>query len=234
MSKLTVLIINDFRNIFRDQVLTILFVVPFIFIFLLRFGLPPLVNLVPELLDYRFLIISLFCLVTASFPAFIFSFIMLDEKDEGVFIMYKVIPLSSLKFFFYRVAFVICFSWFFSFLILFFSNSVTMKLWQMLSATFLFSLLPPAIVLSTVTFARNKIEGVTIMKFLNFLLFLPVAGFFVQPQWKFAFGIIPVFWSYQVMDTLNNTGLFLFYLSIGIVMHLALLSIIFREFAKKN
>ena len=233
MKNLSALIINDFRNIFRDDILKILFFVPVIFILMLRFGLPLLLEYVPAITEYKFLIIGSLCLVTASFPAFIVSFIMLDEKDEGIFIMYKVLPMSDLKFFFYRVGFQITFSWIYTLLILLLSGSVEMLFWQKISAAFLFSLLPPLITLVSVTFARNKIEGVTIMKLMNFILFLPVAAFFIDLPWKYLFGIIPVYWSYQIMEVYNNNGMFLISLGIGISMHLLALRLIFRIFIKR-
>jgi hypothetical protein len=233
MKHLAALIINDFRNIFRDDILKVLFFVPFVFILMLRFGLPVLLEYAPAVSEYRFLITGALCLVTASFPAYIVSFIMLDEKDEGIFIMYKVLPMSDLKLFIYRVGFQIAFSWVYTLLILMLSDSEDMLLWQKISAALLFSLLPPMITLAAVTFARNKIEGVTIMKLLNFIIFLPVAGFFIDIPWKYLFGIIPFFWSYQIMEVYNNIGMFMLSLGIGIIMHLLVLRLIFAMFIRK-
>ncbi len=230
MNNLSALIVNDIRNIFRDDILKILLFVPMIFILMLRFGLPLLLDYVPVIEAYKFLIIGALCLVTASFPAFIVSFIMLDEKDEGIFIMFRVLPMSDLKFFFYRMGFQITFSWIYTLLILLLSGSVEMSLWQKISAAFLFSLLPPVITLVTITFARNKIEGVTIMKLLNFIIFLPVAAFFMDVPWKYLFGVIPVYWSYQIVDIYNNNGMFLLSLGIGTALHLLVLRFIFRIF----
>ncbi|MBN2609920.1 MAG: hypothetical protein JXB00_00015 [Bacteroidales bacterium] len=228
------LIVNDFRNIFRDDILKVLLFVPVMMILLIRFGLPALVNLLPELQEYCFLIVALFGLVIASFPAFIISFIMLDEKDEGIFIMYKVLPMSDVKFFIYRLGFLICFSFFYSILLLVVQMSIILNWWQVVLAALLFSFLPPAITLLTVTFARNKIEGVTLMKFLNFILFLPVAGFFVPVPWKFIFGVIPVFWSFRVLEVMGQNTTFLLSFAIGTLLHGLLLWLIFRIFIKRT
>lgn len=233
MKNITALIINDFRNIFRDDILKILLFVPLIFIIMLRFGLPPLLVYVPVVSEYKFLIVGALCLLTASFPAFIVSFIMLDEKDEGIFVMYRVIPMSNLKFFIYRMGFQIIFSWCYTLLILFLSGSVDMLVWQKFAASFLFSLLPPVITLLTITFARNKIEGVTLMKLLNFFIFLPVAAFFTDIPWRYIFGIIPVFWSYQIMEIYHSNTMFLAALGIGVALHLLTLRLIFSIFIKK-
>lgn len=233
MKNLTSLIYNDFRNIFRDDILKVLLFVPVIMILLIRFGLPPLVELVPDISDYQYLIVTLFGLIIASFPAFIISFIMLDEKDEGIFVVYKVLPLSDIKFFIYRLGFLILFSSFYSIILLTIQISITLAWWQVILSAFLFSLLPPAISLITVTFARNKIEGVTLMKFLNFFLFLPAAAFFIDSPLKFAFGIIPVFWTYQVMEVISQKVFFLLFFVTGSIFHLVLLFIVFKIFKKR-
>ena len=83
---------NDLKLIFRDPVLYVMFIVPLLFILLLRFGLPPLFEVMTVLVSYKMVILASICLVTAMFPAFIFSFIMLDEKDLEVMAAIRVLP----------------------------------------------------------------------------------------------------------------------------------------------
>jgi hypothetical protein len=84
-----------------------------------------------------------------------------------------------------------------------------------------------------VTFARNKIEGTTILKLLNFIIFLPVAGFFTDIPWKYLFGLIPPFWSYQIIEAYHNIAHFLLFLGVGMAMHLLVLRLIFPMFIKR-
>lgn len=233
MKNLTALITNDFRNIFRDDILKVLLFVPFIMILMLQFGLPVLAKALPEVADYKFLIVAGFCLVIASFPSFIISFIMLDEKDEGIFIMYKVLPLSGIKFFTYRLGFIIIFSWFFSFLLLILQYYSIIPLIKLFFVSLLYSLLPPVLCLSTVSLAKNKIEGMSIMKFLNFIIFIPAVAFFVDMPWKYLFGIIPVFWSYRVLEVAENNFSFIISLIAGLLLHLLGLRLLFVNFLKK-
>ena len=86
---------NDLRLIFRDPVLYFMFFVPVLFIILLRFAMPPLFEVLPVLTSYKMVILVSICLVTAMFPAFIFSFIMLDEKDLEVLAVIRVLPVSA-------------------------------------------------------------------------------------------------------------------------------------------
>lgn len=229
MKNLQILIINDFKNIFRDNILKILLFVPLLMIVILQLGLPHLLRAAPEVSEYKFLLVTGFCLVIASFPSFIISFIMLDEKDEGIFVIYKALPISALKFFTYRLGFILVFSWFFSFLLLLLQKVSGFSPWQLLLVSLLFSLLPPVLCLLTVTIARNKIEGMSLMKLLNFIIFIPMVAFFIDAPWKYFFEIIPVYWSYKVMETAGQTG-FAFSLIDGIMLHLIVIFITFRKF----
>ena len=123
---------NDLRLIFRDPVLYVMFFVPLLLIILLRFGLPPLIQLLPVLASYKMVILASICLVTAMFPAFIFSFIMLDEKDLEVLAAIRVLPVSSSVFILYRLLFISLFSLFFNLLILILSNQTEWPIGKML------------------------------------------------------------------------------------------------------
>jgi len=68
---------NDMKLIFRDPILYVMIFVPLIFIGLLRIGLPALSEVFPELEPYTKIILETFCLITAMFPAFIYSFFLL-------------------------------------------------------------------------------------------------------------------------------------------------------------
>ena len=121
---------NDLRLIFRDPVLYVMFFVPLLLIILLRFGLPPLIQLLPVLAFYKMLILASICLVTSMFPAFIFSFIMLNEKDLEVLAAIRVLPVSSSVFILHRLLFISLFSVFFNLLIL--SNQTEWPIGKML------------------------------------------------------------------------------------------------------
>jgi len=71
------------------------------------------------------------------------------------------------------------------------------------------------------------------MKLSNFLLFLPVAAFFIPQGWKFVFGVIPPFWTYMIMETVNDYLFFSLTLVAGICVHLVTISLLFRLFLKK-
>ncbi|MCK4855767.1 MAG: hypothetical protein KAT31_15920, partial [Bacteroidales bacterium] len=159
--------INDLRLIFRDPVLYVMFFIPLLFILLLRFGLPPLFEVMPVLVSYKMVILASICLVTAMFPAFIFSFIMLDEKDLEVMAAIRVLPVSSSVFILYRLLFISLFSFFFNLLILVLSNQTEWSIGKMLLVSVPVAMVSPVSCLIITAFSSNKIIGTTWMKGLN-------------------------------------------------------------------
>jgi len=52
-----------------------------------------------------------------------------------------------------------------------------------------------------VSFARNKIEGATLMKGLNFIMFLPILSYFIQGPYEYVLGILPVYWIFKMFES---------------------------------
>lgn len=223
MGKLISLFINDGKFVFRNSILIVLAVAPLIIIAFIRYLLPFITaNYLSGLITHYGYIIALFCLMTAIFPAFAISFIMLDEKDENLFAVIRIMPISFSGFLAYRLSFVFIFGFFFSFLTLKFNSLLEVDTITCLGMAILFALSGPIVALTTITFASNKVEGLAILKGVNFLFILPLLGIFISSNWKFVLSIIPQFWVYQAFVQYFNGDL-LPYFVIGIIFHLLML-----------
>lgn len=219
MGKLLSLFINDGKFIFRNSILIVLAIAPLLIMAFIRYILPFIAkNYLPELIIHYPYIIALFCLMTAIFPAFAISFIMLDEKDEDLFQVLRVMPISFLDFLTYRLTFVFCFGFFFSFLMLKFNGLLEVDISTCIYMAILFALSGPIVTLVTVTFASNKVEGLAILKAINFIFILPLLSIFIPSNWKFVLSIIPQFWSYRAFVQYFN-GNSLWYFIIGVLFH---------------
>jgi len=84
--------------------------------------------------------------------------------------------------------------------------------------------------LIVVTFAKNKIEGVTMLKGINMGLALPLVAFLVTSPWTKLLALIPVYWIYQAFDLSAN-----FWLStcVGVAYLGLLIIVIFKRFKNK-
>jgi hypothetical protein len=224
---------NDLRQIFRDPVLYVMFLVPFLFIAILRFALPALSELLPVLDTYRMVIVASICLVTSMFPAFIFSFIMLDEKDLDVLSAIRVLPVSSSGFIMYRLVFISLFSLVFNLLILILSHQTTWSLLKMVLVSIPVAMVSPASCLMITAFASNKIVGTTWMKGLNFLFMIPVLTYIFEGSWEYLLGILPYYWIFKLFDPGFQTLSFTANLIIGLT-YLCLLLIFSTMLFKKK
>ncbi|HEC43008.1 MAG TPA: hypothetical protein ENI20_09295 [Bacteroides sp.] len=200
MSRIIHYIQNDTKLIFRDPILYVMLAVPLIFIALLRFGLPALTKIFPAVEPYSSLLLGTFCLVTAVFPAFIYSFIMLDEKDQDVVTAIRILPVSSMEFILIRLLFITVVSYTFITILIATTGILEWPLVKILLASIPICLTAPVMSLFIVGFARNKIEGATWMKGLNFILFLPALSYFIQGQYEYVLGLIPVYWIFKMFD----------------------------------
>jgi fluoroquinolone transport system permease protein len=224
---------NDLKLIFRDKSLYIIFIIPLFIILLCRLGIPGISALVPGLTAYCGLIITALASVAASTPSFLIGFIILDERDENVHTILKILPLPANFILKARVAFMIFIGFLFSFLILVFNSLINFNLFQLVILAVLFSLIPPILTLVIVTFATNKIEAATLYKALSLVLFLPVIAFFIQPQWQYMFGIIPFFWTFNAVHAIANQLMFFLNIAISVITHTLLILCLYRHYKIK-
>lgn len=204
MNKYLSIISSDFKNLRRDPTLLLILFVPFLIVGLLRFGIPLLIEYVPSAADYYLEIVCFFALINAMFPGFIISFILLDEKDWNLFPAIKVTPVSLSGFLASRMVFMLIFSFLSSLMLLLFNNIYSISIVKAVQLSILCAMNIPIFILLITGTAKNKIEGLTIMKIANITLIIPIAIFFFESSWEYIFGIFPAFWIYAFMDYQGN------------------------------
>jgi fluoroquinolone transport system permease protein len=110
MKKIVILISADLRQIFRDKTLTVFLFGPIGLIVLVRLFVPYLTAQYPVVEHYHPMIMMFAGIQTAISFGFIISFIILDEKDENVLQVIRVLPISPFYFLLYRLLFATAFS----------------------------------------------------------------------------------------------------------------------------
>jgi fluoroquinolone transport system permease protein len=232
MKKILTLSIHDFQLIYRDKVLLLILFIPVIMLSILWWGIPPLMESLSIDAHYYPLVVGVFSIVAAISPAYLVSFIMLDEKDEDVLIVIRTMPLSPVYFLSYRIIFTLIFSFLTSILILGFSE-IYLPLILLVLISVLISLIAPITALTIITFSRNKIEGLTFLKGINFLIILPVLSFFTGTMGKIAVAAIPTFWIFQALMNKDYWESFLLYLGSGLVINILILLLLGNQFIKR-
>lgn len=189
----------DVKNIFRDRSLVFILFVPIIFILLLCF-LPPLYEpLLPIMSEYRTHILSFFCILTSGLYGFILSFVMLDERDQGILPVFRTLPINLKNLMFCRIALILSLAIVFNLALILISNLVPISFLKALFSAVTSAFAGPISAFLITSFAKNKIEGVTYFKVFNLLLMAPMAGMFLTSKLSLLIGVIPFYWTYAAL-----------------------------------
>ncbi|MDQ3393654.1 MAG: hypothetical protein M3512_06015 [Bacteroidota bacterium] len=232
MRKILALSYHDFKIIFRDKVLMVILFIPLLMGAILLWGVTPLMKELSIAQEYYPLIVGLFSVVSAISPAYIISFIMLDEKDEGVLTVMRTMPLPPLHFIAYRILFVLVFG-FLTALFILTVSALSLAIIKIFLIAVHISFIAPIVAVAIITYSKNKIEGLTFLKGINFLSILPILSFFSGTIGKVLFSIIPTFWVFHAIMHFNSNAHLFLYLIVGTLICIMILWFLISEFRKK-
>ena len=207
---------------------------PVAIVLLCRFGIPQLTALVPVLPSYYWLLVAALTLVTASTPSYLFGFILLDERDENVHTMLRILPVPANFILKIRIAFTVFMGFIFSLFILLFNGLIHFGLLPVLLVSLLFALVPPILTFSITAFAKNKIEAATLYKGLNIILFVPAIAFFMNGEIRYLFGIIPFFWTFETVHLTTFSLQFVISFLVASVTHVLLIWLLYKIYIRRN
>ncbi len=227
------IVLTDLKNIMRDPSLIIICLAPLLMLALLRFGYPPLQEAWPEADQYIYIILAAFCITGALMPGIAMAFVMLDEKDQHLDAVLRVLPISFERIVMYRMGLIYVFGFLSCILMLGFTGIFTGTFLQMLLLALLVAASAPLLAMIPAFMATNKIEGATYTKALNFMILLPVVAFLFPGSWGWAMAVFPAWWVYFAFENLNHWPWFVFAIVGGLVYHGLLLLLVQRYFLRK-
>ena len=204
MNKYLSIRVSDFKNLRRDPTLLVLFFAPVLLLGVIRFGIPFISEYIPTIDDFYKEIISFFALLNAVLPGFIISFMLLDEKDLQLFPVIRVTPVSLSGFLAVRIVFMVFFGFLTSMLLLMFNGIYFISIFKAIQLALLCAMNTPILILLTISIAKNKVEGLTILKIATVSLMIPMLVFFFNAFWVKLLAIFPAFWIYAFMDSVKN------------------------------
>jgi hypothetical protein len=237
------LAVNDLRNIIRDRMFVFLFFAyPVMLILISRI----IIHLIAPRIENMFRLAGefsvLFMFFTIAIPmiySFLAAFLILDERDEHLLTVLRVMPISRNSYLIYRMFFMSLFA--FIVLLIFPPLSGLVEGTQFsypayIPVALLFALFTPFLALLVSSFAQNKVQAFAIFKIGGTVFMLPMFAFFLNlGDLKYIFSPIPNFWSIMSLDSvLQNGTLDIVHLGIGFAFHIALIAILFYIFNKKN
>lgn len=231
MNKYLSIVAADLKNTRRDPTLLLLLWMPVLMIFAVRHGLPALGTYLPDVKNYYLEIVTFFALLNCVFPGFVLSFILLDEKDLYLIPVIHVTPVSYSGFLIVRIVFLGLYGFACSWAIFAFNGLISISVLQNLMASLLCALNTPIMILLISTKAKNKIEGLTLLKVANVALMIPGIVFFINSPWENLLAVFPAFWVYLFFDVPDYQWLIF---TIGIVVLLVINRVVFSYAIKKN
>ena len=236
------LAINDFKNIIRDKFLVYAAIaMPLMVIIISRIILhwiaPTLKDTIPLAGNYS-MIFMLFVTMIPLVYGFIVAFLILDERDEHLLTVLRVMPISRNSYLIYRMLFLSIFS--FIVMLIFpplsgLLENTQFSYMQYIPIAVLFTLLTPFSALMVSSFATNKVQAFAIFKISGTVFLIPLFIFLITDNLKYIFAPIPNFWAFITLKELITTGANDYlHLGIGFVYSIALIAVLFYIFNKKN
>jgi len=237
------LAVNDIRNVVRDRFLVfLLFAYPVMLILFSRILVhmiaPRIENMFPLAANFS-LIFMFFIVIIPLIFSFIVGFLILDERDEHLLTVLRVMPISRNSYLTYRMFFMSLFA--FIVLLIFPPLSGLVEDTQFSYQTYipvaiLSALFMPFQALLVSSYATNKVQAFAIFKISGTVFMLPIFAFFLNlDNLKYIFSPIPTFWSLISLDSVVQNGTIdIVHLGVGFVYQIVLIAVLFYIFNNKN
>jgi fluoroquinolone transport system permease protein len=221
--------LTDAKNILRDYSLSIMLVVPFLCLVLVRWGGGLLVQSFPEFSVYIPAVVVLMSAMVAAFPSFMIGFVVMDEKDSAVTEVYKVVPFSLERLLILRCVNMTLLGFVNSILMLSLNGLMAVPVIQMLILALQMALFAPFGMLLMVSLAANKIEAAAILKGVTFILVVGVVQFIIPGDIKYLLSPIPLFWTSRAFSMVENLTPFLLFSTVSVALHISYILTLFRR-----
>lgn len=222
--------INDFRLVFRDNSLKVFLILPLFIFPVVRYGFPYVIEIYSFLREYINIFLMFAVMQGAITFGFIYSMVLVDEKDTNVAKVYGILPISKFWFVIFRLIPPFLLASLATFLLLLFQTFYDLPVIANLAFSALTGFTAPLMIIFIAIIAKNKIEAMTWQKLFSIPLYLPILAFFVPTFVSTILAIFPTFWTYQGFDSLIKGGNFLIYILIGFAHSILLLAWMVKKF----
>lgn len=223
----------DAKHIFRDKLLIIFLFAPFLLWAFARWAVPVFIAHYPIVEEYSHYVVFFAAMQTSVMVGFIYAFLFLEEKDEQLVPVLRVLPVSPSFLVVCRLSFATLFS-FLGALLLIQGSGYARPGWAVSFILAIeYALLTPIIALIVATFAQNKIEGMAFFKGIDLLLLIPILSFFVPSGFHYFFAILPTFFTFQLYDAaLFSNSSWIIWALVGLLFYGVVLMGLVRRFRK--
>jgi len=199
MSALTTLSRGDVINIRRDSLMQFLLVYPLLLGLLMRWLIPWVTAGLVDTFDltpYYLFIASFFGLIIMpDLAGSLIGLLLLDERDENTLTALLVTPMPITTYVLYRAIAPTLISLVGILVLVPLIGIEVPPMGALVVVALSASLGAPIFTLLLASLAKNKVEGVAVMKGMGVLLLAPMIAWFVPEPWQWLLGVFPTFWS---------------------------------------
>jgi hypothetical protein len=219
---------SDLRAVIRDRTVAPVLVVPLIFTALVRFGLPRVAAL-PGFPSYAAdLILAVLCSVAAVLPSLVLGMNAVDERDQGMFRAYQVLPVPMPVLFGIRLGWATALGAMNALIMVWLGVPDRYPVVEVPVLAVACALACPVLASVVVLHAANKIEGLALFKGMIFVHVLGALGLLVHPPWGLVFRVLPSYWGYLAF-TGNGPASVLLPALIATVFYGVILALLIRQ-----
>lgn len=193
----------DLRLTWREPSTRTFLFMPLVFLVLLHWGVPALLDAFPVIAPYRMLLLDGVVLQGGLMFGFVSGFLLLDEKDLRLMSVYRISPVSFTRLLLMKLSMPFTLNFLYAFACLVANPLQAFSIPAAMVAGFHFALVTPLLALMVSAIAHNKVEGLTWFKMLDLILIAPFLGFFVPGPWNKVLWIFPTHW---VVEGVNRAG----------------------------
>jgi fluoroquinolone transport system permease protein len=226
----------DAKSIRRDPMLKYVIFIPVPMVLVLRYGLPflqarLLVTTGIDITPYYMLAMSFIGMVMPLLVGMVVGFLLLDQRDDRTLSALQVTPLSLNGYLAYRISMPMLVSVVMSVVVIKAAGIIEMGWLEAGVAALAAAPMAPLGALFLAAFSSNKVQGFALSKGSGVIMVPPLAAYFVEGSWRWAFGLAPTFWPVRLFWALQTgeAGAWA-YLVIGTVYQFGLVWLLLRRF----
>lgn len=234
MKKLIKLSISDFKLMFRDPSLRIFLFLPVLIFLVINYFLPYLIGKFPVVNEYVAYIVIVATIESVQMFGFIYSMVLIDEKETEVAKVYGILPVSKFWHIIFRLIIPVMITSILSSLILMLQPFYSLPLLSVLVFSVVAGCIVPIYAIGIVNMCKNRMEGMVWIKVFNVIVLIPMAAFFIPKSYQHLFGILPTHWAFQGMFAIIQNDPFIWQLFLGLIYLMVLLYIFAKQFAVKH
>lgn len=122
------------------------------------------------------------------------GFLLLDQRDDRTLLALRVTPLPLGAYLMYRLAAPTAAAFVTTLAALVVAGGMGLRAGPAILVALAAAPLAPVTALALASFARNKVQGVALMKAASLVLMAPLASLFLGPGWGLALAALPTYW----------------------------------------